>query len=639
MGLHDWYDQKKGHYQAWKKRLVKQTAEEDGMQKVLGSEWNELGYHRTIAGFFYTIGLLVPSTLFGILLLPLLEFTEMRSPMIAGYQAAAAMVFGFVYAIMDLNLGDTIDRFIPEYLIKDPRKAMQYASFFVKYQMWSGLIQIALVPILCQTYIIDKTIFAYLAWYLIFISIQQYPATLGFFQNLLDTFQRYNKANMVVFWRANFIEPITKLAGGVIGLFWGQANPAFGELYGMVLGIAIGGYVDDFFTFALGTYWLSKILDQYGISIRELYGQKIPREVWGSALGFASRTWPSMIFGTVMGFTGFLIVVDNLPGYVTITGLTKQAQNLAKFSGWSGNIMGTSRPVYSEAYNNGKRDLVKYYIASGYKYWSFFWFFLGLFNIFATPIIIQIIFGNFVPNEPQWFLIAPMIPVYVIMGIWSPFNDISEKMILIGNHPEVNTVLGIIGTFVNLFFTWYFIVVLNMGWLGLVMIGVPWTLVAMVIRYIYMQRKILHLEWAFWKDIAWQVFLAPAIAGFTFVAFQMFVLLVIWPWISAGLFGMEVIGPTIAVLAMLIGGLMVIYVPLYAWLGGWDDQTMRDFKKSVPLSGPSLFIVYPMYKLFLKCYNKSPFKKRAKMQIGDRAFQELLDLGRERLAHQAAVEK
>jgi len=104
--------------------------------------------------------------------------------------------------------------------------------------------------------------------------------------------------------------------------------------------------------------------------------------------------------------------------------------------------MGKSRPVYSEAYNNGKRDLVKYYIASGYKYWSFFWFFLGLFNIFATPILIQLSLGIFRPERAPVVTHCSDDPIYVIMGIWGPFNDISDKMIMIGNHPEVNTVLG-----------------------------------------------------------------------------------------------------------------------------------------------------------------------------------------------------
>ncbi len=633
MGLHAWYDQKKGNYQGWKKRLIKQTGEEDEVQKVLGSEWNELGFHRTIAGFFYTIGLLIPGVLFSILLLPLIQFTEMRSPDITGFRFAATGVFGAVYAILDLNTGDIIDRFVPAYLIKDPAKAMAYASFFIKYQMWSGLFQIAFVPLFCFSYIDTQTGFAYLAWYMIFVSIQQYPATLGFFQNLLDTFQRYNKANLVVFWRASFIEPLTKLAGGVIGLYWGQANPAFGELYGMVIGIAVGGYVDDFFTFALGTYWLSKILDQYGIKMRDVYGRKIPRDVWRSALGFAARFWPGTIFGALMGFTGFLITVTSLPGYTTIVGLVMQAGNFSKFAGWSGDIMGKSRPVYSESLNNGKLNLTRYYIASGLKYWSFFWFFLGLFNIFAAPLIINILIGNFISEE--WTLIGPMIPILVILGIWSPFNDIADRLINITRHPEFNTALGIGGTFVNLFFTWYFLAFLNWGWLGYMLTGVPMSLIAMILRFTFMQKKILRLGWSFWKDIAWQVYVAPAIAGFIFVAYQLFVLQILWPIISYGQSGMGIILPTLVALLLLIAGLMVIYIPLYAWFGGWDAHTLRDFKKSVPLSGPSLFIVYPMYKMFARFSKTSPFKRLATWQLGDSAYKELLELGRERTSHLA----
>ena len=168
-------------YRQWKKDLVYKSQKQDEGEGLLpqedpdnekfGSDWNALGYQRTIASFFYYLWMLLPEALFGLMLLPLLKYTEFRFPEVTGFRFASVGLFSAMYAILDLNLKDSIDRFVPEYVIKDPRKAMQYVSFFVKYQMYSGLVQILLVAILVMEYT-PGTQFAYLSFYLLFESIK-----------------------------------------------------------------------------------------------------------------------------------------------------------------------------------------------------------------------------------------------------------------------------------------------------------------------------------------------------------------------------------------------------------------------------------------------------------------------------------
>ncbi|HMF34881.1 MAG TPA: hypothetical protein VKK79_25900, partial [Candidatus Lokiarchaeia archaeon] len=604
----------------------------DEIKQILGEDWNELGYHRTIGGFFYTIGLLVPSTLIALLFLPFISYTSVRYPEISGLQTAGGAVFGILYGLAGLNMDAIQDRFIPQYLITDPRKAMQYASFYIKYQIWSGLVQLTLVAIITQGYIISSTIFAYLAWYVLIDSIGKYTGFFGTFTNIINEFQRYNLSNLTVFYRTTFIDPVVQLAGGVLGLFWGQANPIFGEVYGMLIGFLLAGFASGAFQFVVGSYYLSKILKQYGMRLRELFGMKVPRDVWVSSVKFAARFWPSTFFGTAVGFASFLVQVTNLPGYLTINGLIKMAQSLARFAGWSSGILGQSQQVISESYNNGKYNLCRYYIASGLKYWTFFWFFLGLLNIFLMPIILQVVVTSGILNS-QWLGVGPMVPILVFIGILDPFNTIGDRQIKISNHPEVLSILNIIGTCMGFFFTWYFLAVLHMGWLGMILIGVPFTILSVIVKLTFMNAKLLPLPWSFWKDIGWQVFVAPMIAGAVFTIFGQIILQLVWPIVSQGLTGFAMIGAAAAVMAILVGGLLVLYIPVYSWFGGWDDHTMRDFRKSVPLTGFSLFIVLPMYRLFDYFYRKSPFKKQAKMNIGDIAFAELLELGRERTTH------
>jgi len=386
--------------------------------------------------------------------------------------------------------------------------------------------------------------------------------------------------------------------------------------------------------FGLCIYWLSKILDKYGIRIRDIYAEKVPKEVWKSALSYSARLWPKTIFGAVMGWTGFMITVENLPGYTTYRSLTNRANEFAKFVTWSDDIINASQPVYSEAFNNNKINLTKYYIAQGLKYNSWMFIILAMFNILALPAIMDIAIPVFIPEE--WRPIVYMVPIYVLLFTYKPFNDVTDKMVYLSGHPEINTYIGIMQTIGNLFFTWFFIVYLEMGWLGLILIGVPMDIIGFLIRWIYMSKNILKLDFKFWKDIAWQTFIAPILSGGIFGIFLYLQLYVLYPILkkpfeTMDLFNIKgggILFAAFIVLGLLIVSLIFIYMPLYSYFGGWDDNTLKIFKKSVALTGPSLWLIYPMYKLFAKFYKKSPplFKRLAYMKIGEIASEELKEL-------------
>jgi hypothetical protein len=214
----------------------------------------------------------------------------------------------------------------------------------------------------------------------------------------------------------------------------------------------------------------------------------------------------------------------------------------------------------------------------------------------------------------------------IILWLYQPFNDIVSKMINISGHPEINTVLDIVGSLVNLAVTYYFLWVLQLGWLGLILVPVPYDLVKLVVRWIYVNKKLLKMDRAFWRDIAWQVFVAPICAGFGLVGWVYFILATLWPIILLTFPEMWLLIGVIIMLVVLFLGVVFIYLPLYSWFGGWDDRSMEIFKRSVAITGPSLFIVYPMYKIFNHFHQRSPFKKKAYIALGEAADQELLEL-------------
>jgi len=107
---------------------------------------------------------------------------------------------------------------------------------------------------------LQNTNMAYLMFFLLFINVKQYPGQLGVFDSILNSYQRYDRSYLRSFTQISIIQNVTGPVFGIIGLFYGMANPVLGELVGLSLGYAIGRYVDDFLGFALGGYFYAKIL-------------------------------------------------------------------------------------------------------------------------------------------------------------------------------------------------------------------------------------------------------------------------------------------------------------------------------------------------------------------------------------------
>ncbi|MHA1819516.1 MAG: hypothetical protein ACTSU2_10580 [Promethearchaeota archaeon] len=619
-------------YQNWKEKIVDLANEEEKEEEqIYGKGWDRLGYHKTIGRFLYTIGLLIPSSILGLLLLPLLKYTVYADPTIMSYEAAAGALFGALYTILDLELQPAIDRFVPQYAITNPEKAMQYATFFIKYQMWSGILQIAFVSAYVFLYIIPYSHYAYLAWFILFINIKQYPAILSTFASLISTLQYGDKEKLITFFRADVIEPITKLGMGLVGLWYGTNHPEVGAYVGIAFGWMVGAYMDDFFTWLLGMYWLSKIIHKYlntdgePLRIRDLYGQKVPKEVWKSALGYSMRLWPKSFMGAIMGLFNFLINYKGLPGYMSYSTLIKESENLRRVVGWSDDILNGSGPILAESFNNGKIELTRYYIGQGLRYYMMFFMILGSFTIFALPLLVNVVL--IVVLNQSWGLIAQIVPIMVVLWMWSPYDDITNKMVYLSKHPEVNTILDIVGAFVNLFFSWYFLFVLKMGWLGMVLAQVPNSLMHLIVRWIYMQKKIIKLDKNFWKDFAWTIFIAPILAGTLFIIYLLLSIKFLWPVLANPFSEDAILIPAIIFLAITIfGGLFGIYLPALAFFGFWDERSLTEFKRAVAVSGPSLPIVWIFYRIFKAFHKRSPFKKYGYVKLGEIAEQQLKEL-------------
>jgi hypothetical protein len=52
--------------------------------------------------------------------------------------------------------------------------------------------------------------------------------------------------------------------------------------------------------------------------------------------------------------------------------------------------------------------------------------------------------------------------------------------------------------------------------------------------------------------------------------------------------------------------LLLVYFPLTGFLGGWDKVNLEEFRKAAYMSGPSKWIIVPIFKMVNWCCQHSP---------------------------------
>ncbi|MBD3187764.1 hypothetical protein GF325_13090, partial [Candidatus Bathyarchaeota archaeon] len=139
--------------------------------------WDEVGFSRPIGGFFYNyilfiLGALIVLAIGGTLLPAIVPYPE-----IFGNQAIVVGYFKLMFLLFDAGLGDALGRFLPEYRIKNPKRAIQYVSFFIWFQMFTGLMQVTIISVFVIIWLPQMTI-GHLAWLILIYSTVQYPGML-----------------------------------------------------------------------------------------------------------------------------------------------------------------------------------------------------------------------------------------------------------------------------------------------------------------------------------------------------------------------------------------------------------------------------------------------------------------------------
>jgi len=601
------------------KNLEKVVKKIDSMSK--NKLWDEIGFHRPLAGFWhnliYQIGvLIIPALVFSYLLKVLYPFPESQ-----GYKDAFTGIFVLIFRVFDLGTSSTISRFIADENIKNPGKMVQYIQYFIWYQAVTGLLQISAISVWALFYA-PNTELAYGIWIMLVCITKQYPGFPGVFKGVLNALQMFNKKNTIEFVQGEGIQIFTEIGFVLLGKWYGSVNPAIGPILGIAIGATFGLYLDDVIASFIAAYFLAKSLEDYGITFKRLFMIEFDMDLVKQCLFFGVKMGlPGVIFASTQ-MISLALSLQYIPQYTTFIALKGMAIKLVATTDRL--VYQNFTPLYTEAYQNGKKKLCQYYNAHAYRFYMINTGFAVSIMLILIAMFEQIFRGV---GLDRYLLTLPFLIPALIYRAFRPYEKYPSNILVAAHRPNQLLLINVSVELLKML-AWYLtIVVFKVYSLGiggviytLVLTEFPVKVLKVIISNLYIHKTIFKMEFMRWQTFGVPI-IATAVLYSVFSGFKTLVLDKLWAWSFWGTI-------IIAVLFLIIL-VFSFYFPLTVLLGGWDDNSVRDLRMAVKMSGPSKVLTIPMTYLVFKTVKISKLHNKYKYDESE-AFKELKELIAER---------
>ena len=199
--------------------------------------YQTVGMHRLIGGFYYNMLAVLLGAIFFIAMFAVILPLIMKYPEIEGYNKIVYGFLGFAFGFFDLGstrgqdanvagqLNDGLLRFVGEYEHTDPKRAFKYVQVFVWFQMFTGVIQIALISAIALWWV-PFTSVAHLGWFFLTYSLIQFPGCFQIFESIFKGFRQIHLFTIYTFLKDTVMKYGTQISCILIGSAIGRANSA-----------------------------------------------------------------------------------------------------------------------------------------------------------------------------------------------------------------------------------------------------------------------------------------------------------------------------------------------------------------------------------------------------------------------------
>ena len=570
-----------------------------------GTDWENIGFHRPLGGFMFalTIGIMlfVPLIIYQNLILPTFLLPSAQG---LGLWFRVLQFFEVTWMFFDMGTSMAFVKFLSEYRIKDPKKGIQYGQMFVWWQMLTGAVQVTIFVAL-SSFFLPKTSYAIYTWIIITHAIIQTPGIYQLMRYALTGFQRFDYAQIVDIGFAVVFPIIAQLIVVYPVYKWGLSHPLIGPALGGALGMAIALYVTELFTFVIGYILYRRV----GYSMKILFLAHFDWEVVKKSLKFGVFDMMGSLVVSGAQALEILITQTKLINYTEIWGNWMLAKNFVFAFQVIGTLYNNLMPAISEAFSKGKILLSQYYSAQAYKYGGMISAFLGAFLLAVSD---RFILGATGPQfERAAFYSIPLM-VWGMIQYPSWIGDNIQRGV---NKPYLITLLCTMEQVIRV--TLVFVLMDRFQVIGLIIAYFVGLLTKDIVSYFVNDKVCFKQRFYFWQSIG-----APLLSGVVLYGILRISGTFIWKC--------DQITSMILFFVGAVPG-MFLFSFLYAFFGGWDNETLEELRHGAQLSN----FMKPVAMLFYKCAELgariSPLHNRFPITIRQQALAEARSLMQERV--------
>lgn len=570
-----------------------------------GTGWEEVGFHRPLAGFFVALmmGLVffIPLIIYQNLILPVYILPSAQA---LGIWGRVVQFFNLLWLLLDMGTSAAFIKFFAQYRVDDPRRAIQYCQVFVWWQALSGAAQVAAVTALAGTFL-PRTPYALYTWSVIIHTCIQIP---GFYQVMrhgLMAWQRFDYAQILEIALYLLFPMITQPVLVTLMVRWGAAHPIFGGPMGGVLGMGMAAYAAELLTFLVGL-WLYRRL---GYNARLLFLAHFDWKIVKEALRFGVFEMLGAVAWSVGQAAEILITQTRLINYNEIWGNWTLAQNFVFAYNVLQTLFSNLMASISEAISHARRTLSQYYSVMAYK-WG------GIMSAFIGAVLLAVA-DRFIlgASGPEFVRAAVYAIPLILWGAIQYPSWVGDHVQLGSNRPYLKSILVAGEQAIRIVLA---LILLRRYQINALIIAYFAGLLAKdIVAYFVNDRLCFPQRFYFWQSLG-----APLLAG----AAHYLVL----RWLTGLIWQRDQVT---SVLIFFIGILpsFPLFAFFYAFFGGWDDETLAEVRQAVGLTN----FVRPLAWLFWAASalgaRLSPLHGRFPIDIRPLALKEASTLTEERV--------
>jgi O-antigen/teichoic acid export membrane protein len=575
-------------------------------RREVATGWEEIGFHRPLGGFLFALMLglvlFVPMIIYQNLILPAYILPSAQA---LGIWGRVTQLFNLLWLLFDLGTSVAFIKFMAQYRVLDPRRAVQYGQVFVWWQALSGAVQVAAVTAVAGT-LLPQSPYALYAWSVIVHTFIQLPGFYQVYRHALTGLQRFDYAQMVDTALYLVFPMITQPVIVLLMVAWGRAHPVFGVATGGLLGLGLAAYASEALALLLGL-WLYRRL---GYNARVYFLAHFDWATVKSAFRFGAFEMLGSVAWAVGQAVEIVITQARLVNYAEVWGNWGIAQNFIFAYQVLQTLYNNLMPSISEAISHARRSLSQYYAAIGYK-WG------GIISAFIAAVLLatadRFILGA---TGPEFVRAAAYAVPLIVWGAIQYPSWVGDNVQLGANRPQLKALLVAMEQAIRIVLA--LLLVRRFQINALILAYFVGLLTKDIVAYVINNRACFPQRFYVWQSLT-----APLLAG----AAHYLVL----RWLGGLLWQ----GDQVTSILIFFVGILPSF-PLFAFfyglVGGWDDGTLAELRQAVRLSSflrPLAWLFWAATALGARI---SPLHGRFPISIRAQALDEAQSLADERVS-------